>query len=88
MVASNKGLKQCGNYCSIGRFIIRKFVPNLHVPTMSDPIKHECGIALLRLKQPLQYYVDKYGTAFYGLNKTAFINGETAQPRAGRCWSC
>ena len=36
---------------------------------MSDPIKHECGIALLRLKQPLQYYVDKYGTAFYGLNK-------------------
>ena len=69
MVASNKGLKQCGNYCSIGRFIIRKFVPNLHVPTMSDPIKHECGIALLRLKQPLQYYVDKYGTAFYGLNK-------------------
>ncbi|MBL4862802.1 MAG: class II glutamine amidotransferase, partial [Crocinitomicaceae bacterium] len=36
---------------------------------MSDPIKHECGIALLRLKQPLQYYVDKYGTALYGLNK-------------------
>ncbi|PWL23383.1 MAG: amidophosphoribosyltransferase [Fluviicola sp. XM-24bin1] len=36
---------------------------------MSDPIKHECGIALVRLKQPLQYYVDKYGSAFYGLNK-------------------
>ena len=36
---------------------------------MSDAIKHECGIALLRLKQPLQYYLDKYGTAFYGLNK-------------------
>lgn len=36
---------------------------------MSDPIKHECGIALLRLKQPLNYYVEKYGTAFYGLNK-------------------
>jgi len=36
---------------------------------MSDPIKHECGIALLRLKKPLQYYLDKYGTAFYGLNK-------------------
>ena len=36
---------------------------------MSDSIKHECGIALLRLKQPLQYYLDKYGTAFYGLNK-------------------
>lgn len=36
---------------------------------MSDAIKHECGIALLRLKKPLDYYVDKYGTAFYGLNK-------------------
>ena len=36
---------------------------------MSDPIKHECGIALLRLKKPLQYYLNKYGTAFYGLNK-------------------
>lgn len=35
---------------------------------MSDAIKHECGIALLRLKQPLQYYRDKYGTSFYGLN--------------------
>ena len=36
---------------------------------MSDAIKHECGIALLRLKQPLQFYTEKYGTAFYGLNK-------------------
>ena len=36
---------------------------------MSDAIKHECGIALLRLKQPLQYYLDKYGTSFYGLSK-------------------
>ena len=36
---------------------------------MSDAIKHECGIALLRLKQPLKYYLDKYGSAFYGLNK-------------------
>ncbi|MCB0760216.1 MAG: amidophosphoribosyltransferase [Flavobacteriales bacterium] len=36
---------------------------------MSDAIKHECGIALLRLKKPLSYYRDKYGTSFYGLNK-------------------
>jgi amidophosphoribosyltransferase len=36
---------------------------------MSDAIKHECGIAFLRLKKPLQHYTDKYGTAFYGLNK-------------------
>ncbi|SFT79167.1 amidophosphoribosyltransferase [Lishizhenia tianjinensis] len=36
---------------------------------MSDAIKHECGIALLRLKKPLEYYLEKYGTAFYGINK-------------------
>ena len=36
---------------------------------MSDPIKHECGIALLRLKKPLGFYLQKYGTLFYGLNK-------------------
>lgn len=37
--------------------------------SMSDSIKHECGIALLRLKKPLQFYLDKYGSAFYGINK-------------------
>ena len=36
---------------------------------MSDPIKHECGIALLRLKKPLEFYLEKYGTALYGINK-------------------
>jgi len=36
---------------------------------MSDAIKHECGIAVLRLLKPLQYYKDKYGTSFYGINK-------------------
>ena len=36
---------------------------------MSDSIKHECGIALLRLLKPLRYYQDKYGTSLYGLNK-------------------
>ena len=36
---------------------------------MSDPIKHECGIALVRLLQPLEYYQYKYGTWRYGLNK-------------------
>ncbi|MFB1023073.1 MAG: amidophosphoribosyltransferase [Vicingaceae bacterium] len=35
---------------------------------MSDQIKHECGIALIRLKKPLEYYIEKYGTAAYGLN--------------------
>ena len=36
---------------------------------MSDEIKHECGIALVRLRKPLSYFKEKYGTPFYGLNK-------------------
>jgi amidophosphoribosyltransferase len=36
---------------------------------MSDQIKHECGIAFLRLLKPLDYYQKKYGTPLYGINK-------------------
>ena len=36
---------------------------------MSDAIKHECGIAMIRLLKPLSYYKEKYGTSFYALNK-------------------
>ena len=36
---------------------------------MGELIKHECGIAMLRLLKPIEYYQKKYGTAFYGLNK-------------------
>jgi amidophosphoribosyltransferase len=36
---------------------------------MSDPIKHECGIALVRLLKPLEFYIEKYGTSMYALNK-------------------
>jgi len=36
---------------------------------MSDALKHECGIALLRLKKPLEFYKEKYGSAFYGIQK-------------------
>ena len=36
---------------------------------MSDAIKHECGISVIRLLKPLEYYKEKYGTAFYGVNK-------------------
>ncbi len=36
---------------------------------MIDPIKHECGVALMRLLKPLEYYVSHYGTAFYGLDR-------------------
>jgi amidophosphoribosyltransferase len=40
---------------------------------MSDSIHHECGIALLRLRKPLQYYHDKYGTAYYGVQKMQLL---------------
>jgi amidophosphoribosyltransferase len=36
---------------------------------MSDTIKHECGIALIRLRKPLGYYLEKYGTPAYAANK-------------------
>ena len=40
-----------------------------NISGMSDAIQHECGIALLRLKKPLDYYQKKYGTSFWALNK-------------------
>ena len=40
---------------------------------MSDAIKHECGIAFLRLRKPLEYYAEKYGTPFYGINKMCLL---------------
>jgi len=36
---------------------------------MSDELKHECGVAMIRLLKPLEYYQKKYGTSLYGLNK-------------------
>lgn len=36
---------------------------------MSEQIKHECGIAMIRLRKPLQFYIDKYGTPMYAANK-------------------
>lgn len=36
---------------------------------MSDAIKHECGIALIRLRKPISHYIERYGSALYGLNK-------------------
>ena len=44
-------------------------IPLPPLKTMSDQIKHECGIALIRLLKPLDFYREKYGTSFYGLNK-------------------
>src|SRR3954470_16732159 len=36
---------------------------------MSEAIKHECGIALIRLRKPYSYYIEKYSTPLYGINK-------------------
>jgi amidophosphoribosyltransferase len=36
---------------------------------MSDPIKHECGLAFIRLRKPFSYYQQQYGTVTWGLNK-------------------
>ena len=36
---------------------------------MSDWISHECGVAAIRLRKPLDYYIEKYGTSMYGINK-------------------
>jgi amidophosphoribosyltransferase len=44
-------------------------IPLRSSKAMSDQIKHECGIALIRLLKPLAYYREKYGTSFYALNK-------------------
>lgn len=40
---------------------------------MLDPLKHECGIALVRLLKPLSFYKEKYGTYMYGLNKLMLL---------------
>lgn len=40
---------------------------------MSDQIKHECGIAMIRLLKPLEYYQEKYGTSLYGLQKLQLL---------------
>ncbi|MGB0850332.1 MAG: class II glutamine amidotransferase [Bacteroidia bacterium] len=40
---------------------------------MSDPIKHECGVALIRLRKPLKYYREKYGSELYGLKKLQML---------------
>jgi hypothetical protein len=45
---------------------------------MSDEIRHECGIAYLRLRKSLSFYHQKYGTAFYGLNKLYLLMEKSA----------
>ena len=40
---------------------------------MSDELKHECGVSLLRLRKPLEWFEEKYGTAYYGYQKLALL---------------
>ena len=40
---------------------------------MSDPIKHECGVAFIRLLKPLEYYQEKYGNPLWGLRKMQML---------------
>src|ERR1035437_4452461 len=53
---------------------------------MRDNIKHECGIAMLRLLKPMEFYIEKYGTCNYGLQKVYVMmekQHNRGQDRAG-----
>ena len=52
---------------------------------MSDQIHHECGLAVIRLLKPLEYYHKKYGTALYGLNKMQLLLQKQSDPNIV-CW--
>ncbi len=54
-------------------YLCRHQPSNRFSHTMSDQIQHECGIALLRLRQPLDFYLKKYGSAFYGVQKLQLL---------------
>ncbi|MBR9859369.1 amidophosphoribosyltransferase [bacterium] len=43
---------------------------------MSDNIKHECGVVFIRLRKPLEYYQEKYGSALYGVKKLQLLMGK------------
>ena len=50
-----------------------------------EPLKHECGVAMIRLLKPLEYYQEKYGTWMYGLNKLYLLMEKQHNRRAGLC---
>jgi amidophosphoribosyltransferase len=54
---------------NFGAFFIENNNTTNYYNTMSDALQHECGIALVRLLKPLEFYKEKYGTAFYGIQK-------------------
>src|SRR5688500_5437872 len=72
--AGNSCLQRLQVYCfnRFARRTSRTFVSVNNGPrqgVMSEAIKHECGIALIRLRKPLDHYQQRYGTSLYGLNK-------------------
>ena len=50
-----------------------------------EQLKHECGVAMIRLLKPLEYYEKKYGTWMYGLNKL-YLLMEKQHNRGSRRW--
>jgi amidophosphoribosyltransferase len=48
---------------------------------MSDALQHECGIALVRLLKPLEFYKEKYGTAFYGMKMYLLMENNTIEDK-------
>ena len=61
--------RNCRGFFVYIKFENKKTTTNTNTTTMSDAIKHECGIAFLRLLKPLEFYKEKYGSAFYGIQK-------------------
>lgn len=56
-------------FCFFGVFLIWNFF----FEVMSDELKYECGIVLVRFFKLLEYYKEKYGIVFYGVNKMYFM---------------
>jgi amidophosphoribosyltransferase len=55
-------------------YLCRSFQRKFRLPpNMSDQIKHECGLAFIRLLKPLEFYHEKYGTATYGIDKMRLL---------------
>lgn len=58
-------------FLQIANIVSFTFAPSCgrQASVMSDPIKHECGLAFIRLRKPFSHYQRKYGTVLWGLNK-------------------
>lgn len=61
------------NYSGLRNKLYLCFKQDRRPITMSELIKHECGLGFIRLLKPLEYYKEKYGTALYGLNKLQLL---------------